>query len=83
VTPKFEIEITSQAWITDQPSSKLDDLCSHGNLRLVIAGCVVAPGDGDDDYTLSTSALALSGRSSRITSPDRAWTISSCTAASC
>jgi hypothetical protein len=56
---KFEIEITSQGWITDEASSELDDLCSHGNLRLVIGGCVVAPGDGDDNYTLSTSALML------------------------
>ena len=72
MSPKFEIEITSQGWITDKPSSKLDDLCSHGNLRLVIAGCVVAPGDGDDDYTLSTSALALlrTVESDHIPGPD-------------
>jgi hypothetical protein len=59
VAPTFEIAITSQGWITDDASSELEDLCSHGNLRLVIAGCVIAPGDGDDNYTLSTSALAL------------------------
>ena len=57
--PAFEIEITSQGWITAEPSSELDDLCSHGNLRLVIDGRVVGPGDGGDNYTLSTSALAL------------------------
>jgi hypothetical protein len=57
--PKFEIVITSQGWISDEPSSELDDLCSHGNLRVVIDGCVVVPGDGDDNYTISTSALAL------------------------
>lgn len=57
--PAFEIEITSQGWITDEPGSARSDLCSHGGVRLVIGGEVILPGDEDDDYTISTSALAL------------------------
>jgi len=55
----FEIEITEQRWITDEPESVRNDLCSHGDIRLVIGGRVIAPGDGRSDYTISTSALAL------------------------
>jgi hypothetical protein len=55
----FEIEIIGQKWITDELESVRSDLCSHGDIRLVIGGRVIAPGDGRSDYTISTSALAL------------------------
>jgi len=58
-TPEFEIDVTRQGWIEPEPRSALDDLCSHGDIRLVIGGQVVAAGDGSGDYTISTSALAL------------------------
>ena len=58
----FELEIVSQGWL-GEPSAdwdpERDDLCSHGDLRLVIGGRVIAAGDGSGDYTISTSALAL------------------------
>jgi hypothetical protein len=57
--PDFEIEITKQGWITDEPYSVEADLCSHGDIRLVIGGRVISPGDGSGEYTISTSALAL------------------------
>jgi hypothetical protein len=57
--PNFEIDITTQAWITSDANSVRSDLCSHGDIRLVIGGRVIAPGDGSGDYTISTSALAL------------------------
>ena len=57
--PDFEIEIIGQRWITDGPESVRNDLCSHGDVRLVIGGRVIAPGDGRSDYTISSSALAL------------------------
>ena len=57
--PDFEIQITEQGWISDQPDSVRDDLCSHGDIRLVIGGRVIAPGDGQGGYTISTSALTL------------------------
>ena len=57
----FEIEITSQGW--SEPRGGWDparcDLCSHGDIRLVIGGRVIAAGDDTGDYTISTSALAL------------------------
>src|SRR5262249_22893407 len=57
--PAFEIEVTSQHWITDRPDSVRHDLCSHGNLRLVIGGTVILPRDDQREYTISASALAL------------------------
>lgn len=57
--PDFEIEITEQGWINGEPESARNDLCSHGDIRIVIGGRVIAPGDGHGDYTISTSALAL------------------------
>jgi hypothetical protein len=56
---QFEIEITRQCWIRDTPESEGHDLCSHGNLRLIIGGAVILPGDDEREYTISTSALAL------------------------
>ena len=57
-TGAFELEIVSQGWL-DVPNAERDDLCSHGDIRLVIGGRVIAAGDGSGDYTISTSALAL------------------------
>jgi hypothetical protein len=56
----FELAITSQGWLEapDWDAAR-EDLCSHGDLRLVIGGRVIAPGDGSGDYAISTSALAL------------------------
>jgi hypothetical protein len=54
----FELEITSHGWL-DVPDAEREDLCSHGDLRLVIGGRVIAAGDGSGDYAISTSALAL------------------------
>ena len=54
----FELEITEQGWL-DVPDAARSDLCSHGDLRLVIGGRVIAAGDGSGDYAISTSALAL------------------------
>jgi len=55
----FEIAITRQGWIDGGPDSERADLCSHGDIRLVIGGRVVARGTGSREYTISTSALAL------------------------
>jgi hypothetical protein len=61
-TGSFEIEVTSQGWL-GEPSADWepahDDLCSHGDIRLVISGRVIAPGEGSGDYAIGTSALAL------------------------
>jgi hypothetical protein len=57
--PDFQIEIASQGWIRPDAESARCDLCSHGDIRLVIGGCVIEPGDGEGEYTISTSALAL------------------------
>lgn len=57
----FEIEITSQGWLGEPKGSwdpARDDLCSHGDIRLVLGGRVIAAGDDTGDYTISTSALA-------------------------
>lgn len=56
----FELEITEQGWLEapDWDPAR-EDLCSHGDLWLVIGGTVVAAGDGSGDYAISTSALAL------------------------
>lgn len=56
----FEIEIITQRWTgSTEEDAERTDLCSHGDIRLTIGDCVIAAGDGDDDYTISTSALAL------------------------
>ena len=55
----FELEVTSQGWLESTTwDAEREDLCSHGDLRLVIGGHVIAPGDGSGDYAISTSALA-------------------------
>jgi hypothetical protein len=58
----FEIAITKQGWIgppTSKYDPELEDPCSHGDIRLVIGGEVIASGDGDGDFGISESALAL------------------------
>jgi hypothetical protein len=68
----FEIEIITQGWTgsTDEDAERVD-LCSHGDIRLTIADCVIAPGDGEGDYTISTSALALLRTLESDHSPER------------
>ena len=81
--PAFAIEITRQGWITSEADSVDRDLCSHGDIRLVIGGRVIAPGDGEGDYTISTSALALLRTLESDHSPSsRLPASSSCTAES-
>ena len=55
----FEIEIITQGWLESTPGHAEYDLCSHGDIRVVIGGCTIAPVDDESDYTISTSALAL------------------------
>jgi hypothetical protein len=57
--PDFEIEITEQGWLDPDLDDDPADLCSHGDIRLEIGGHMIAPGDGEHSYTISTSALAL------------------------
>jgi hypothetical protein len=57
--PDFKIEITEQGWIDPDVVDYPADLCSHGDICLEIGGQVIAPGDGEHWYTISTSALAL------------------------
>jgi len=57
--PDFEIEITEQGWIDPDLDDDPADLCSHGDIRLVIGGRMIVSGDGQHGYTISTSALAL------------------------
>ena len=45
-----EIDITEQGWITAGRDAERDDLCSHGDIRLVIGGEVIAPGDGSNNF---------------------------------
>ena len=54
----FEIAITHQGWIDPDLEDAPGDLCSHGDIRLVIGGTEIASGEGGE-YTISTSALAL------------------------
>ena len=67
----FTIEITRQGWIGPEPSHAKGDLCSHGDIRLVIGGCVIEPGDEEGEYTISTSALALLRTLESDHSPER------------
>lgn len=63
----FEIEISEQGWLGTEGESPYD-LCSHGDIRLVIGGRLILPSGGrlgsyavdrEGGYTISTSALAL------------------------
>jgi hypothetical protein len=65
----FSIEITRQGWLNSEPTD-LNDQCSHGDLRLVIGGEAIAPGD-EGDYTISTSALGLLRTLESDHSPER------------
>jgi hypothetical protein len=69
--PCFAIKIAKQGWIGPEPSDAERDLCSHGDIRLVIGDSVIAPGDGEGDYTISTSALALLRTLESDHSPER------------
>ena len=64
----FELEVTSQGWL-ESPTwdAAREDLCSHGDLRLVIGGRVIAAGDGSGDYTISRARSPSCVRSSRTT----------------
>jgi hypothetical protein len=76
----FQIEITKQGWIATQRDDYdpvIHDLCTHGDVRLIIGGGVVAAGDGGE-YGISEAALGLlrtihSDRSSPVAEsfPDR------------
>ena len=64
----FEIEITSQGWLGPPREGwdpARDDLCSHGDIRLVVGGRVIAAGDDTGDYTISTVRSPSCARSSR------------------
>lgn len=68
----FEIEIITQGWTgSTEEDAKTVDLCSHGDIRLTIGDCVIAPGDGEGDYTISTSVLALLRTLESDHSPER------------
>ena len=51
----FALTILSQHWLV--PDQSEGDLCSHGTIRLVVGGQIVV--DGEEDYGLSPTALAL------------------------
>ncbi len=52
---KFRIKILEQTWLGTEPPQF--DLCSHGRLRLEVAGQVIL--DGREFYGISETALAL------------------------
>lgn len=52
---KFSVQILSQEWLGDEPQQF--DLCSHGQIRLMIGGELIL--DGRASFGLSESALAL------------------------
>jgi hypothetical protein len=56
VPSPFEIELLEQHWLDDDSCHR--DKCSHGRLRISIAGCAVGDAS-EDNYGISTSALAL------------------------
>ena len=71
--PAFQIEIVTQGWLGDQKPEydpAQHDLCSHGDIRLVIGGRVIAPGD-EGEYGISESALALLRTVESDHSPER------------
>jgi hypothetical protein len=62
--PGFHIEIVTQGWLGEDGPDAEDseaaaiDLCSHGDIRLVIGGETIAAGDGGE-YGISEAALGL------------------------
>lgn len=75
----FSIEITKQGWLEAEAEAEADrgsakaDLCSHGDVRLTIAGQVIAPGDGRGEYGISEGALALLRTLKSDHSADAPW----------
>jgi hypothetical protein len=67
----FEIGIVTQGWIDEDTTHAQIDLCSHGQIRLVFDGHTIESGDRGNDYTISTSALALLRTVESDHSPDR------------
>jgi len=58
--PDFHIEIVTQEWLApNRPGAEDNDLCTHGDIRLVIGGQTIAPGDGRGEYGISEAALGL------------------------
>jgi len=58
----FEVEIVEQGWLKGDAHYDVVayDLCSHGDIRLVIGGEVISAGDrGEQKYGISETALAL------------------------
>jgi hypothetical protein len=84
--PGFHIEIVTQGWLgadgpdLDDPEAAAHDLCSHGEIRLVIGGQTIAS-DGDGAWGISEAALGLlrTITSNRKRSPPKhpSWTGSS------
>lgn len=57
----FRIEILDQGWLDPAPDYDpvRQDLCSHGEVRLVIGGETIADSSGSPGYGISEAALAL------------------------
>ncbi len=64
----FSLEIFNQDWLGNEPEQF--DLCSHGQLRLIIGDETIL--DGRETYGLSESALALLRTLERDHNPDSA-----------
>jgi hypothetical protein len=62
--PGLHLEIVTQGWVgpggpdADDPAAAGSDLCSHGDIRLVIGGETIARGD-DGEYGISEAPLGL------------------------
>jgi hypothetical protein len=61
VSDAFRIQIIDQGWLDPAPGydPARQDLCSHGDIRLVIGGETIAEGTGARGYGISEAALAL------------------------
>jgi hypothetical protein len=58
----FHIDIIKHGWLaSDDPSYDVAawDLCTRGDVRLIIGGQVIAAGDGEGEYGISEAALGL------------------------
>jgi hypothetical protein len=53
----FVLELLDQQWVDNEPLN-VSDGCSHGRIRLVINGVQIVA-EGDEEWTVSTSALKL------------------------